>query len=177
MMPDSFAKIFSELESAVRVGVIARYGIGGAIGATFYIEAAETEDVDVFVAVAAAEMPSLDPFRGVYEYFLGRGARWQDEHLVMGGWPVHLLPSTGPLLDDAMANAQREVIEGQPVCVLSLEHLGAIALETNRGKDRARLQQIWDSEKLDRTRFLGLVERFGLQARWEKLSTLFEESE
>lgn len=106
----------------------------------------------------------------------GRGARWQDEYFVIGGWPVHFLPSNDPLMDDARENAQREVIEGQPVRVLSLEHLGAIALETGRPKDRARLQQIWASEELDRTRFVTLVERFGLAARWERLRPLFEET-
>ena len=31
-------------------GVIERYAIGGAVGATFYLEPAATVDVDVFVA-------------------------------------------------------------------------------------------------------------------------------
>lgn len=37
------------LNRLVADGVIASYAIGGAIGASFYIEAQATEDLDVFV--------------------------------------------------------------------------------------------------------------------------------
>ena len=174
MLPQSFATIFSELEAALSDGVLSRYGVGGAIGATFYLEAVLTEDVDVFAVADPTRGSVLEPFRDLYAYFIERGARWQDEHLVIGGWPVHLLPSTGQLLDDALAGVQRHVVDGQQVNVLSLEHLGAIALETNRPKDRMRLQAMWESPVLDRTVFLSLVKRFGLKARWEKLLPLFQ---
>ncbi len=177
MLPDSFSKIFSEIEAALRDGVILRYGVGGAIGALVYIEAVATEDVDVFIAVDPSARSVLDPFRAVYDYFLGRGARWEGEHLVIGGWPVHFLPSTGPLMDDALANTRRTAVDDLVISVLSLEHLAAVALETNRGKDRARLEQIWTSGELDRERFLALVQRFGLSERWEKVREFFEERE
>jgi hypothetical protein len=32
-------------------GVIGRYALGGAVGATFYLEPVRTVDVDVFVAI------------------------------------------------------------------------------------------------------------------------------
>ena len=176
MLPTSFARIFSELELALREGVIVRYGVAGAIGATFYVEAVATEDVDIFVAVDHASGSSLDPFRAVFDHFIARGATWQDEHLVIGGWPVHFLPSTGPLVDDALAHAVINEVEGQVVRVLPLEHLAAIAIETNRLKDRARMLQIWASEQLDRARFLALIERFGLGRRWERLKPLLEEA-
>lgn len=174
MLPQSFAKIFSELEAAVQDGIIVRYGIGGAIGATFYLEAVLTEDVDVFAVVDPSQASSLEPFRDLFAYFVGRGAQWQDEHLVIGGWPVHFLPSTGPLMDDGLATTSRHVVDGQPVDAFSLEHLGAIALATYRPKDRLRLQAIWESEMLHRDAFIALITRFDLKARWEKLLPLFE---
>lgn len=172
-MPGSFLKIFSELEAAVNAGVLARYAVGGAIAATFYLEATATEDVDVFVVADGAGSP-LNPFERVYSWFREREAGWQDEHLVVGGWPLHLLPSTGPLVDHGLQHARRETVEGQPVCVLSLEHLAAIALETGRSKDRLRLLQMWESEMFERDRFLALVERFGLTERWKKLLPIIE---
>jgi hypothetical protein len=45
-------------------GVIDRYAIGGAVGATFYLEPMATLDVDVFVAFRAfVEEGALDPAR------------------------------------------------------------------------------------------------------------------
>lgn len=174
-MPGSFLTIFAELEAAVADGALTRYAVGGAIAVTFYLEATETEDVDVFV-VADDHGSLLNPFGAVYQWFRERGAGWQDEHLVVAGWPLHLLPSTGPLVDDGLRHARRETVEGQPVCVLSLEHLAAIALETGRGKDRLRLLQMWESSLLDRERFLALVERFGLTDRWQRFLLLIEDS-
>ena len=43
----SLAKVLSELEAAQAAGVLDRYAVGGAVGATFYIEPAATEDVDI----------------------------------------------------------------------------------------------------------------------------------
>ena len=173
-MPTSFLKIFSELEAAVAAGVLRRSAVGGVIAATFYLEATETEDVDVFVVVDDAAAGPLAPLAGVYEWFRGRGAQWQDEHLVVGGWPLQLLPSTGALVDEALEQAARMDVEGQPVNVLRLEHLAAIALETNRPKNRVRLAQMWNDEPFDRARFTALVERFGLGVRWKGLHTLME---
>ena len=172
-MPGSFLKIFAELEAAVAAGVLRRYAVGGAIAATFYLEPTETEDVDVFVVADEGESP-LNPFAELYAWFRARGAGWRDEHLVVAGWPLHLLPSTGPLVDDGLQHARSETVDGQPVKVLGLEHLAAIALETGRGKDRLRLLQMWESDILDRPRFLTLVERFGLHERWQKYLLLIE---
>lgn len=174
-MPTSFTKIFAELEAALEAGVILRYGVGGAIGATFYVEAAETEGVDVFIAVDSARGSPLDPFRAVFDYFRNRGAGWQDEHLVIGGWPVHFLPSTGGLVDDALEHARMLEVEGQQVRVLSLEHLAAIAVETKRAKNRIRMHQIWESPELDRQRFGTLIANFGLAERWTRWLDLLEE--
>lgn len=143
-MSGSFLKIFAELEAAVAAGVLTRYAVGGAIAATFYLEPTSTEDVDVFVVVEEGAS-TLHPFGTVYEWFRGRGAAWRDE-----------------------------AVDGQVVRVLSLEHLAAIALETGRSKDRVRLLQMWQSDLLDRSRFLELVERFGLGERWQRFLSLIE---
>jgi len=51
------------LEAAVADGIIERYAIGGAVGATFYIEPAATQDVDVFVVFdqSASLLVSMPP--------------------------------------------------------------------------------------------------------------------
>lgn len=173
----SFKTIFAELEEAVRQGVLGRYVVGGAIAAAHYVEATATQDIDVFAVARPGSASPLHPFKEAYEWFVERGARWHDEHLVIGGWPLHLLPSTGPLVDDGLANPVRADVEGQPVNLFSFEHLAAIALETNRSKDRVRLQQMWFDERFDRSRFIGLVERFGLGDRWTRLQALMEDAQ
>ena len=84
--------IFAELEAAVADGIVKRYAVGGAVGATFYIEPAATQDVDVFVVLdqSAALLVSLTP---IYDYFTARGAVVDHEHLVIAEWPVQFLPS------------------------------------------------------------------------------------
>ena len=166
--------IFAELEAARAGGIIERYAIGGAVGATFYIEPSATQDVDVFVVFNETTTPlvSLTP---IYSYFTRRGAIIQDEHLVIAGWPVQFLPVPSPLVDDALTHAVRMSVDGQGVMVLSQEHLAAIALETGRMKDKVRLTEYLASGSFDRTRFDGLVERFGLVPKWAHFLALIED--
>lgn len=54
-------------------GVIGRYAIGGAVGATFYLEPVATLDIDVFVSfrtMADRPLISLSP---LYDYLKARG--------------------------------------------------------------------------------------------------------
>jgi len=55
-----------------------------------------------------------------------------------------------------------------PVRVLSAEHLAAIALETGRPKDHARLVQFVDSGILDEQRLAAILGRHGLLERWRE---------
>lgn len=66
-------------------------------------------------------------------------------------------------------------VDGQPVAVLSQEHLAAIALETGRMKDKIRLTQFLASETFDRSRFDVLRERFGLTDKWARFVALMED--
>ena len=166
--------IFAELEAAVADGIVERYAIGGAVGATFYIEPAATQDVDVFVVFDqhASLLLSLAP---IYDYFTGRGAVVQNEHLVISDWPVQFLPTATPLIDHALAHAVHMTVDGQAVAVLSQEHLAAIALETGRMKDKIRLAQFLSSGTFDRLRFDALTERFNLTDKWNRFVALMED--
>ena len=166
--------IFAELEAALTDGILERYAIGGAVGATFYIEPSATQDVDVFVVFdePSALLVSLAP---IYSFFTRRGAVVQDEHLIIADWPVQFLPVTTPLVDDALAHAVYMHVDGQPVAVLSQEHLAAIALETGRMKDKIRLAQFLASPTFDRVQFDTLTERFGLTDTWARFVALMED--
>ncbi len=166
--------IFAELESALTDGIIERYAIGGAVGATFYIEPSATQDVDVFVVFnqLASSFVSLAP---IYAYFTERGAVAQEEYLIISEWPVQFLPPTTPLVEDAIAHPVQMSVDGQRVAVISQEHLAAIALETGRMKDKIRLAQFLASETFDQTRFDALTERFRLTDKWLRFLSLMDD--
>lgn len=87
-------------------GVIGKYAIGGAVGATFYLEPAATLDVDVFVI---GTLLSLAP---IYEYLKARGGFEEGEHIVVEGWPVQFLPPSDDLELEALAEAVPTTVEG-----------------------------------------------------------------
>jgi len=166
--------IFAELEAAVADGIIERYAVGGAVGATFYIEPAATQDVDVFVVFdqSASLLLSLTP---IHDYFTTRGAVVQHEHLVIAEWPVQFLPAATALVDDALVHAVRMTVDGQAVAVQSQEHLAAIALESGHMKDNIRLSQFLASGTFERLRFDALTERVGLTVKWARFVALMED--
>src|SRR6266516_2120138 len=120
-------------------GVIGKYAIGGAVGATFYLEPAATVDLDVFAALPAATGGILLSLAPIYEYLKSHGGRVQDEYIVIGGWPVQFLPPSSPLEQEAIEEASCVVVEDVATWVMSAEHLVAIALRTGRAKDHNRI--------------------------------------
>jgi hypothetical protein len=76
-------------------GVIERYAIGGAVGATFYVEPVATLDIDLFVTFRAIGESVLLPLQPIYDYLMARGASMKGEYVLIAGWPVQFLPPTG----------------------------------------------------------------------------------
>ena len=149
-----------------RDGVIDRYAIGGAVAAAMYLEPIATLDIDIFVAFRVQQNQLLISPQPLYDYLIPRGARIEGEYLVIGDWPVQFLPPTGPLAGEALNQAVETEVEGIPTRVFTAEHLAAIALETGRPKDMARLVAFVEDGVLDSDRFSQLLERFGLTEKW-----------
>jgi len=64
-------------------GVIGKYAIGGAVGATLYLEPAATLDVDIFVAWPVTPGSSFLSLTPLYDFLKSRGGRVVDEHIVV----------------------------------------------------------------------------------------------
>src|SRR5688572_18178254 len=109
-------------------GVIGEYAIGGAVAAAFYLEPAETEDVDVFIALKASSQTSLISLEPIYNDARSRDWPIEDEHIVIADWPVQFLPPDSPLVEEAMGSAVNKDIGVLKVHVFTAEHLMAIAL-------------------------------------------------
>jgi hypothetical protein len=162
--------VLSELAALEHAGIVTRYAIGGAVGATRYIEPAATEDVDVFITFANSAAWSLAPLGRIYEFLIARGARAEGAHLVIGEWPVQFLPSDDPLLAEALAGARDETVDGVGTRIFTAEHLAAIALQLGRAKDKLRLVQFVEADALDMAVFEAILERHGLTERWLRFS-------
>src|ERR1700761_3485728 len=67
-------------------GLISRYAIGGAVGALFYIEPTQTQDIDIFVhlnPVPGSILVSLDP---IHKRLVELGySIWDEDKLVVEG--------------------------------------------------------------------------------------------
>ena len=170
-------KIIGVINQMQAAGVIGRYAIGGAVGATFYLEPVATFDLDVFVVIQPeAGSPIITP-KAIYDYLTARGYKAEGEYLVVEGWPVQFLPPTGPLLDEAIIRARKTDVEGEPAFVLSAEHLVAIALQTGRAKDKARILQFLEADLPDQTLLQDILQRHGLLNRWKRFEQQFLEGE
>lgn len=146
-------------------GVIGKYAIGGAVGATFYLEPAATVDLDIFVTLpTAGGLLTLAP---IYAYLKAHGGIEQDEYIVLGGWPVQFLPPSNDLELEAVEKSVSIVLEGVNTWAMTAEHLAAIALRTGRAKDHNRVLQFVEQDAVDKKKLQSILERHGLVAKWK----------
>lgn len=154
-------------------GVIERYAIGGAVGATFYLEPVATLDVDIFITFKTEAGSLIVSPQPVFDYLKARGSVMDGEHIVIAGWPVQFLPPNSPLVEEALAQAAENDVDGIPARVFTAEHLAAIALQTGRAKDKARLLQFVESGQLDAGKFQAILERHELATAWQRFEKQF----
>ncbi len=146
-------------------GVLGRYAIAGAMGATFYTEPVLTFDLDVIVVLpqTTGGLLTLAP---LYEALRARGYAEEGECVTIEGVPVQFLPAYNPLLEEALREARDLQYQETPARVLRSEHLVAIAVQTGRDKDRLRVQLMRDQAKMEEPYLQQILNRHGLLARW-----------
>jgi len=166
-------EVIKTINQMLADGVIERYAIGGAVGATFYLEPVATLDVDIFVAFQPVPGSLILSPQRLYDYLTARGGTVEREYIVIAGWPVQFLPPTSPLVEEALQESVVKDVDATPARVLTAEHLAAIALQTGRAKDKARLLQFIEAGVLDTARFQAILARHGLVAAWQKFEQQF----
>ena len=92
-------------------GVIGKYAIGGAVGATFYLEPAATLDIDIFMSLKNPQGSPLLTLTPIYAYLTSRGYKTEKEYLVIEGWPVQFLPPSDALDEEALQQAVETEVE------------------------------------------------------------------
>ncbi len=162
------------LNQLVADGVIPQYAIGGAIGASFYIDAVQTEDVDafVFMSPSAIGLLTLAP---IYEALTKLGGVVEHEYIRFAEWPVQILPDANDLVREAIANATETEFDGIPTRVFSAEHLCAVALQTGRTKDYLRVVMFLEAKAVDRTALELILKRHGLESKMIRVDAMMED--
>ena len=77
-------------------------------------------------------------------------------------------------MEEALAQAVETEVEGVRTRVMTAEHLTAIALQTGRAKDYARILQFIESGTLDADKLDAILKRHGLIAKWEEFGDRFK---
>lgn len=160
-------EILNDLE---RAGVMSRYAIGGAMGATFYVEPLLTFDLDVFVLLpqSASGLLTLAP---LYEALRARGYSEEGECVNIEGVPVQFLPAYHALVEEGLREARETVYDQTRTRVLRAEHLIAICLQTGRDKDRERVRIFREQAELDLAYLAAVLKRYDLEAKWKQWTT------
>lgn len=161
------------LNQLVADKVIEQYAIGGAIGASFYIEAVQTEDVDAFVFMAPSPsgLLTLSP---IYEALTRLGGIVENEYVRFAEWPVQILPDANDLVREAITNATGTEFDGIPTRVFSAEHLCAVALQTGRTKDYLRVVMFLEAKAVDRMSLESILERYNLAGTMARVDAMRE---
>ena len=77
-----------------------------------------------------------------------------------------LLPAS-PLEEEAVTVAVETDVDGIKTCVMTAEHLLAIALKTGRAKDKIRITQFLESGVIDRAKLHPILSRHEILAGWQ----------
>jgi len=84
---------------------------------------------------------------------------------VFGKWPVQILTDANALIAEAIREAVGTDYDGVPTRVFTAEHLCAVALQTGRTKDFARVMLFLGENEVDLGALSALATRFGLSDR------------
>ena len=160
--------VLKAMNRLVADGVVGSYAIGEAIGASFYLPAMQTEDIDVFVFLPAGSgvLVSLTP---IYDALKALGGKVEREYVRFGNWPVQILTDANELIAEAIRGATDTDYDGVPTRVFTAEHLCAIALQTGRAKDYARVMLFLEENEVNLEALSELAMRYGLTDRLNRV--------
>lgn len=147
-------------------GALAEFAIGGAIAAAFYTPAVMTEDIDIF-AILKPSASGLLVLTPLFERLKELGGRVENEYVIIGKWPVQILPAYTPLVEEAVTHAVKRPFEDLLVHVVDANYLCAIALQTGRDKDYQRIHTLIESGHVDADKLKTLIETYNLTERWK----------
>jgi hypothetical protein len=164
-MPDEFpaiplADVLRAANELVSAGLIKDYALGGALAAIYYTEPITTYDADIIFVASDKTLSAGIP--AIYSHLQSKGWRVEREHLLIGNFPVQFLAASG-LTEEAVREGRPVQYEGVPAKVFRPEYIIAIAASVGRHKDFARIEQMLDQVKVDKTFLDDILRRYSLQ--------------
>jgi hypothetical protein len=160
-------KVCDVLEQLLVERVIQKYAIGGATAAGFHGEPLATRDIDVFCFMDLPDGSLLVTLEPIFKKLAELGfSNFDQEGILIHGFPVQFLPVSTPLEKEAVENARVLNWDNHTIRVISPEYLAAIAMEVGRPKDRARLVYLFSLEGFDKSEFFEIIPRHDLSETW-----------
>ena len=124
-------RVFRDLK---REGVVRDYVVFGSVAAMVLRRPFFTRDIDIGLAVQSDE-----EFQEVFRWVSDFG-HVESRSVVIEGTPVEMFPvNISPVIEDALAQADRKRVGGVLVKVAPVEHLLVEALRVNRASDKGRV--------------------------------------
>jgi hypothetical protein len=148
-------------------GIIEKFAIGGGIAAIRYLEAYQTDDIDVFISPVVVGANGLVSFGRIYSYLEELGYNTESEYIRIGSWLVQFVPASESVQEEAVAKADRVAFAGEYISIFSSEHLAAELLRSGRLKDHTRVEALLKSEQMDMNVFRDIIRRHGLTETWK----------
>ena len=161
-------KVIQVLNQMQADGVIEKYAIGGGIAAIYYLEAYQTDDLDVFVLPVAVRDSGLISLESIYGYLEHLGYHSVDEGIgvLIEDWPVQFLFACESIQEEAVTLADDVPFGQSHTKIFSAEHLAAELLRSGRDKDLIRVKKLYQSEDFEAVFFQELISRHNLSQKW-----------
>jgi hypothetical protein len=160
-------KIINQMQAD---GVIGKYAIGGAVGASFYLEPTSSLDIDIFISFKNLASNPLDPLRPIYDYLIPFGGKPDKEHIWLKGWLIQFLPAEDALHEEALSESVQTDVRGVKTWVMTAEHLIALALRLGRPKDVARVGRFIEIGYYDQNKLNNILSTHNLIDKWKQIS-------
>lgn len=159
----SFAAALQAVNRLKADGVVQDYAVAGAMALVFWTEPVATYDLDVLVLLPGPVTP-LVSLEAIYRWAASQGYPTRDEHMLVEGLPVQLVPSPNALSSEAIRAAAVLDYQGTPVRVVVPEYLIALYLQpgARSHKRRERAAALLDLPGLNRARVDDILSRHGL---------------
>lgn len=167
-------KVIEVLNRMQADGIIENFAIGGGIAAIYYLEAYQTDDIDVFISPVVVSEGGMVSFGRIYSYLEDLGYTAEREYVRIEDWLVQFLPAAESVQEEAVASARRVTYGETPTLIFSPEHLAAEFLRSGRSKDQIRVIALIDSGKMDLNLFRDIIRRHGLEEKWIAFASRFD---
>lgn len=167
-------KVIQVLNRMQADGVIEKFAIGGGIASIYYLEAYQTDDIDVFVWPVLVGESGLISFGSIYAYLETLGYHPVKDSILIEDWLVQFLPASESVQEEAVVEAKRVAYGETHTSIFSAEHLAAELLRSGRSKDQIRVIALLESGKMDLNLFREIIRRHGLVEKWNAFAIRFD---